>query len=254
MNLSRLTPLKIAIAFLALGCAQADENAEGRANEPRTPADVAVAPDSAPVDSADSATVDVERMLLDGACLRGNPSRGEPWFFGGISDTLGLLSVEPLRGLSSRDSSALVARIARSVNAIAFERADTSVADFRSLPVVVRDAWRVVPVAGDTTLIAIASRRLPIESNPLEEQITLLASPTHTPSVRNALEVEWYARTAGREDELEPREPVSAFTGADGLLRVVMLRETPDGPRLELLTRVDGEWRTRWEGVVPGCD
>lgn len=252
MLLSRLSPLT-AVVFLALGCAPADETPERRAGEPRTPADLAVAADSAPADSTDSTGTDVERMLVDGACLRGDPSRGEPWFFGGVSDTLALLSVEPLRGLSARDSSALVARIARSVNAIAFERADTSVADFRSLPVVVRDAWRIVPVAGDTTLIAIAARRLPIESNPLEEQITLLASPTHTPSVRNALEVEWYARTAGREDELEPREPVSAFTAEDGLLRVVMLRETPNGPRLELLTRVDGEWRTSWEGVVPSC-
>ncbi len=253
MHLPRLSPLTIVVVCFAFACAPADESPERRASEPRTPADLAVVPDSAPVDSADPTSVDVERLLLAGACLRGNPSRGEPWFFGGVSDTLTLLSVEPLRGLSSRDSLALVARIARSVDAITFERADTSVADFRSLPVVVRDAWRVLAAAGDTTLIAIASRRLPIESNPMEEQITLLASPAPTPGVRHALEVEWYARTAGREDELEPREPVGAFTAADGLLRVVMLRETPGGPRLELLTRVDGEWRTRWEGVVPAC-
>lgn len=253
MHLSRRTLPKIALVLIALGCSPADERPERRADEPRTPARVDVAPDSVLADSVDAAKVDGERLLLGGACLRGDPSRGEPWFFGGISDTLALLSLEPLRGLSSRDSSAVVARIARSVNAIAYERADTSVADFRGLPVVVRDAWRVVPATGDTTLIAIAARRLPIESNPMEEQVTLLASPTHTPSVRDALKVEWYARTAGREDELVPREPVSAFTAADGLLRVVMLREAPDGPRLELLTRVDGEWRTRWDGVVPGC-
>ncbi len=246
---SIITPL-----LLVTGCSPADERPPQRDDRPRAPAEAPAAPEVAEADPVDPAVMDAERLLLDGGCLRGNPSRGEPWFVGGISDTLALLSLESLRGASQRDSAALVARLARSVNALAFERADTTVADFRGLPVVVRDAWRVVPAAGDTTYIAIAARRLPIESNPMEEQVTLLATPIRTPSVRNALAVEWHARTAGSEDTLQPREPVLAFTAADGLLRVVLLRETPDGPRIELLTRVDGEWSTRWEGTVPGCD
>lgn len=187
---------------------------------------------------------------LGGMCLRGDPSTGEAWAIGQVDDTITVLELERLTGLAARDSARLAARLARTADALP---GDTAVADFRGLPVVVREAWLLVPEPGDTTYIAIASRRLPMESSPLEEQLTLLAAPDTVAGSGRPLVARWFARSAGMEDSLETRDPVLAYRARGGPLELVMLRETAAEPFIEVLTRIDGHWHRRWVGTLAAC-
>lgn len=231
-------------SLLALACSAPDERAE-----PSTPAlgvlEV-VLDDSAPAPVDSGATV----ALFGGMCLRGDPSSGDPWTLERLGDTLTVVMLEHLVDLAPRDSARLVARLARTADALP---GDTLVADFRGLPVVVRDAWRLVPEPGDTIYIAIASRRLPMESSPLEEQLTLIAMPDNA-SGTGALVASWFARSAGAEDSLETREPVLAYRAPDATLRLLLLRETDQAPLVESLARVGGRWRRELVGALPSCD
>jgi hypothetical protein len=187
---------------------------------------------------------------LGGMCLRGDPSNGDAWSIGQVDDSIVVLPLERLTELAPRDSARLVARLARTADGLP---GDTAVADFRGLPVVVRDAWLFVPAADDSTYIAIASRRLPMESSPLEEQLTLLASPDTLSGSGRALVARWFARSAGMEDSLETRDPVLVYRSPDGLLQLLMLRETSAEPDVEVLVRLDGHWRRRWIGTLASC-
>jgi hypothetical protein len=187
---------------------------------------------------------------LGGMCLQGDPSSGDAWTIGQVGDSIVVLPLERLTELAARDSARLAARLARTADALP---GDTTVADFRGLPVVVRDAWLLVPEAGDSTYIAIASRRVPMESSPLEEQLTLLAAPDTLPGAGRALVARWFARSAGMEDSLETRDPVLAYRAPDGVLQLLLLREMPGEPLIEVITRIDGHWRRRWTGTLAAC-
>ena len=233
----RLT--SILVAAVAVACTPADERA--------APPAVAGSVLEVVIEDSSVAGTVVEGAILGGMCLRGDPLRGEPWIVDNIADSLSSLSLEQLHTLDSRDSARLAARLARTADGIP---GDTMVADFRGLPIVIRDAWLLVPAEGDTTYIAIAARRLPMESTPLEEQMTLLATPEARSGIRDALATAWFARSAGMEDSLETRDPVLAFTSPDSALRLLMLRESGLGPRAELLVRMDGRWRRQWMGAL----
>lgn len=240
MPYHRWTPLLA--ASLVVACAPADERA--------APPNVAGSVLEVVIEDSSLVGTVAEGAILSGMCLRGDPMRGEPWIVDNIADSISSLSLEQLHSLDSRDSSRLAARLARTADGIP---GDTLVADFRGLPIVIRDAWLLVPADGDTTYIAIAARRLPMESSPLEEQMTLLATPESRPGIRDALGTAWFARSAGAEDSLETRDPVLAFTSPDGALRLLMLRESALGPRAELLVRVEGRWRRQWMGALELC-
>lgn len=185
---------------------------------------------------------------LYGVCLSGDPDHGEPWSVGGL-DTALVRGLEGIEAFTPRDSARLVARLARTVDALP---SDTGIADFRGLPVVVRAAWRVVLAPDDTLFVATAARRLPIESAPLEEQFTLVAVPVVVPTIREPLRAAWHAREVGPEETLAPREPVSAWVGAEGP-RLLLARAGASGPLVELLVRGDGSWRSAWTGALAAC-
>lgn len=231
-------------SLLALACSAPDERAE-----PATPAlsvlEV-VLDDFAPAPVDSSATV----TIFGGMCLSGDPRSGDPWTVEHVGDTLTVIALEHLVDLAPRDSARLVARLARTADALP---GDTLVADFRGLPVVVRDAWRLVPEAGDTVYIAIAARRLPMESSPLEEQLTLIAMPDGGPAGTGALVASWFARSAGAEDSLETREPLLAYRAPDATLRLLLLRETGGSPVVESLARADRRWRRELVGALTPC-
>jgi len=201
-------------------------------------------------DSVSAPTANATVAALAGMCLRGDPAQGQLWSVDRIGDTLAVLPLEQLVTLAPRDSARLAARLSRTADGLP---GDTTVADFRGLPVVIRDAWLLLPTPEDTTFIAIAARRIPIESAPLEEQLTLLAAPGREPGMGDALVATWFARSAGAEDSLETREPVLAFASPDSVVRLVMVRESGGHPRVELLARLDGRWRRQWIGTLDPC-
>lgn len=233
----------LAASLLTLACSAPDERAE-----PATPALAVlevVLDDSAPAPVDSGAT----GALFGAMCLRGDPASGDPWSVERVGDTLTVVMLEHLVDLAPRDSARLVARLARTADALP---GDTLVADFRGLPVVVRDAWRLVAGPGDTIYIAIASRRLPMESSPLEEQLTLIATPDGA-SVTGGLVASWFARSAGAEDSLETREPLLAYRAPDATLRLLLVRETGESPFVESLARVGGRWRREIVGALAPC-
>lgn len=181
-------------------------------------------------------------------CLGGDPQHGEPWDVMGL-DTSSFLARTSIDAMVPRDSARLAARLSRAADALP---SDTTVADFRGLPVVIRSAWLLLPAPGDTLFIARAARRLPIESAPLEEQVTFLAHPVSLPTLREPLRIVWSAREVGPEESLAVRDPVAAWVSVS-VLSVLFVRDADDGPRAELVERRDGEWRVTWVGVLPPC-
>jgi hypothetical protein len=233
-------------AILTSACARADEDAAASRGAGESEASVPVAPPTLP-----GARPVAVPAALGAACLLGDPSVGRPWQVQQLDDTLAVLPLVPLSSLAMRDSTRLAARITRAADVLP---ADTSVADFRGLPVVVRDAWILVASAQDTVVIAVVSRRLPIESDPLEEYLTLLAVPDRAPAGRDALRTVWHVRDAGAEERLETHDPVAALQAPGGALRLLLVRESVATRVVELLVRGPrGTWDRQWEGALPPC-
>jgi hypothetical protein len=227
---------------LMLACGDATPEA-GTPSALETWSAPSLAPDSA---SADAPAV-VAPSEFASACLRGDPAEGTDWALEGVTESL--LTFVGIESLASRDSARLAARITSAVDVLP---SDSSVADFRGLPVAVRAAWRVVPADGDTVIVALVARRVPIESEPLEELFAIVAAPGQRQGVRDPIIGGWVARDVGREDELAARELVGAFQ-ASGALILVLAHDGPAGTRAEMIVRRDGRWRTVWDGPIPAC-
>lgn len=181
------------------------------------------------------------------ACLRGDPVEGAHWSLEGVA--VPLLSFVRIEGLASRDSARLAARISAAVDVLP---SDTSVADFRGLPVSVRAAWILALAADDSVVVALVARRVPIESAPLEELFAVIAAPGQRQGVRDPLIGGWVARDVGPEEELAARELVGAFRSGDDLA-LLLAHDSASGVRAELVVRRDGRWRTAWDGPIPAC-
>ena len=199
---------------------------------------------------ADSA-VGAARPFLPDACVRGDPLVGVAWAIEGTTPDVVPVIPQSLSGFAERDSARLAARIARVTDALP---SDTTEADFRGLPVVVREGWRLVPHPGDTVIVAFVARRLPMESSPLEEFFTLVAVPGARQGVREPLVEQWYVRAVGREETIDPRELVAAFVRSDGQFSLLFVHESASGRALEIVTRRDGRWRLEWSGPIARCD
>lgn len=235
-----------AVSYTALLC--------GLACGERPPADgaqPAVARRAAPDIDRDTAAVanaPVETpSSLTRACIVGDPEEGVPWRL----DSVGLpgLAIESIERLVSRDSAHLAARIARMVDVIP---SDTTVADFRGLPVTVRAAWRVAVADADTLVVALVVRRVPIESEPLEELFTIIASPGQRQGVRDPLVEGWFVREVGPEEALVARELAGAYRRANDLI-LAFVEDADGGVRAALVERRDGRWRSAWMGPLPSC-
>lgn len=189
--------------------------------------------------------------VLGLACLSGDPTVGESWRVEQIADSMFTVPLIPLADLPMRDSTRMAARITRATDILP---ADTSVADFRGLPLAVRDAWILTAPEQDTVVIALVSRRLPIESAPLEEYLTVLLEPGPAPSTPGAMRAVWHVRDAGEEERLITYEPVAALRAPDASVRILLVRESADRPRVVLLGRdPSGGWTRSWEGEIPSC-
>jgi hypothetical protein len=232
----------VAIAFLALACGE---------GAPAGDTDAAVAGRASPSIALDSAVTGDSLVavpdLLAGACIAGDPAEGEPWRLESVG--LPTLEIEGIEALVARDSARLAARIARMVDVIP---SDTSVADFRGLPVTVRAAWRLAVAEADTLVVALVVRRVPIESEPLEELFTIVASPGQRQGVRDPLVEGWFVREVGPEEALVARELAGAYGRANDLV-LAFVEDAEGGVRAALVERRDGRWRTAWTGPLPSC-
>lgn len=183
------------------------------------------------------------------ACLAGDPDAGTPWSIAQVDSALTAFTLESIEALPTRDSARLAARVARTVDVLP---SDSRLADFRGLPVSVRAAWRFAAAPGDTIVAALVARRLPMESNPLEEIFFLVAVPGHRQGVREPLVEAWVTREVAPEETVAVRELLAAFSSGD-VITLVLGHETADGVRTELLSRRVGIWRVDWTGPLPTC-
>ncbi len=246
-------PPRIGAAVRAAGCtalcaalvlACGDASPESASPSVRSPgSSPALAPDSAGI----AAPLAGSPTELASACLRGDPVEGAHWSLDGVAAPL--LTFVRIEGLASRDSARLAARISAAVDVLP---SDTSVADFRGLPVSVRAAWILAPGDGDSVVVALVARRIPIESAPLEELFAIIAAPGQRQGVRDPLIGGWIARDVGREEELPARELVGAYHAGEGL-SLVLAHDSATGSRAEVVVRHDGGWRTAWSGPITAC-
>ena len=160
------------------------------------------------------------------------------------------LEIDGVSELLPRDSAQLVVRIRRMVNAMS---EDSISAPFHGVPAVVRDAWRF-HVAGDSAVvvIAVATRRLDIESNPRIEAVTVIAE------AGAAVGAEWRLvfsrRDAGPEDRVEGADLLAALQLRNSHSAVALLRESEGGSQVEIIERTSAAvWRTRWSSVPYSC-
>lgn len=243
---------RVAVACVLAGSACGNADPAVRDSERRT--DSARVEESAPSQAAtigsDPSKV-LARLFLPDACVRGEPSAGVAWAIEGIMSDAVPVTRQSLSTLAARDSARLVARIARATDALP---SDTGEADFRGLPVVVREGWRLVPHHGDTVIVAFVVRRLPMESSPLEEAFTIVAVPGARQGVREPLVERWYVREVGPEETSDPRELVAAFARHDGPFSLLFVREHASGQALEVVTRREGRWLLEWSGPIAHCD
>lgn len=238
----RGTLCAVLVAVLVIGCGDAAPEA---ASPSATSTGDAVA--LAPHGADDPAPPVAAPAELASACLRGDPIEGAQWSLDGTSSPL--LALVRIESLASRDSARLAARISAAVDVLP---SDTSVADFRGLPVSVRAAWVLALADGDSVIVALVARRMPIESAPLEELFAIIAAPGQRQGVRDPLIGGWIARDVGREEELPMRELVGAFhSGGD--LTLVLAHDATTGPRAEVIARRRGRWHTGWSGPIPAC-
>lgn len=236
---------RLMLSALLVACSEGtDEQAAGAIHSAES---LAVARDAAPmVALADTRTFPV---ALASACIDADPAAGAPWALRQVDGSLAPLALEAIESLASRDSAGLAARIARAVDVLP---SDTSVADFRGLPVAVRAAWRFAPAPGDTIVAALGARRLPMESNPLEELFFLVASPGQRQGVRDPLVERWVVREVAAEESIAVRELLAAY-GSGDTLSLVIAHDAGAGVRVELLSRRASKWSVEWSGPLSFC-
>ena len=244
----RLLPLVVTVIAM-LGCEASDRRASPATDQGKAPTHETVPPTDSVATSPDAERA--PRPLLAEACVRGDPSQGEAWRLERAEQALGSLALQSIAALAGRDSARLAARIASTTDGLP---SDTAHADFRGLPVVVHDAWRVIVGRGDTVVVAFVARRLPMESNPLEEVFTLVATPGARQGVREPLLDRWFTREVGREEMLELRDLLAAYSRADGGVSLAFVRDAAAGPVLEIVTREMDVWRLEWSGPIARCD
>lgn len=207
---------------------------------------------AAQLEGGDSGTAPVIATLpaaFVDACVAGDPVTGTPWSLERVGVAVQPIALQPIEALAARDSATLAARIARAVDVLP---SDTTVADFHGLPVVVRAAWRFTPMPGDTIVVALVTRRLPMESNPLEELFFLVAAPGSRQGVRDPLVETWFVREVATEETIAVRDLVAAYT-VSGKVTLALAHEAESGVRIELLSRRGSAWDIAWNGPLPPC-
>lgn len=246
--MSAARPIAVsALTLFALGCGE-PARSDGAA---ATDASVSTRDAAASAPASDSTSTLAGSPLAPGVCASTEAVEGGSISVRGIDSTWVALAVGSLDQFAPRDSARAAARLTRLGGTLA---TDTSVADFRGLPIAVRSLWRVVPSEGDTVFAANLVRRIPIESDPVEEIFTVLASPEMQPGQRDGLRSEWVQRDVGREETVVFRDLVAVWRLPGDTVAVLFAHDDERGVLGQFLVRASRAWSTRWDGLLPGCD
>lgn len=180
-----------------------------------------------------------------------------PWTIGLVGGTgrLAPVPLDSVGSLSSADSAALVAELARLASTLPVRNGAARV---RGLPFFVQDVRRFRAAAGVDALVAHVIRRVHQEANPFEERTLLIAERDSAhlqgPGGKHYT-IAFHQRAVGSEETLEGSEVLAAFTrppAANPML--VVARESEGGVRYVILERTrPRQWRVKWTSALVRC-
>lgn len=171
-----------------------------------------------------------------------------PWTAAFAAGRVRAIPLDSIEGLRGRDSTRVVAALARLASAIR----EDSVTTFRGLPFVVLHAWQSREIAPGV-LVATLARRVNQEDAPREERLVMIVEqPQLDPE---SWTIAWHERAAGSEEELVVAEPLLAFrlTSSD-TVQLLFGRDYGSAMSAAILTRENTRWRVLWESALAGCD
>jgi hypothetical protein len=189
-------------------------------------------------------------LRRDGTLAAGDARSPVVWALALTTDRATALGIDALGDLAPKDSARFAAVISRLVGTLPD---DSASAPFRGLPIVVRDAWRMVMPDSTPVIVAIATRTLNVESSPRAQVVTLIAEPDRS-SGPEAWRTVFARRTAGPEDQVEGADLLAALHLTAGPVAVALVREGETGLDIEFVERVaPGAWRVRWSTATQAC-
>jgi len=172
------------------------------------------------------------------------------WSLALAPNTATPIEIDAIGELAPRDSAALIVSINRLISALP---EDSAAAVFHGLPIVVRDAWRLVLPDSTPVVVAIAARSLNTESNPRGQLFTVIVEPDPSGGI-GGWRTAWSRSESGPEDRLEGADLLAAISLRSGRAVLVLQRESDAGQALDFVDRTGpGVWRLRWTTSALSC-
>jgi hypothetical protein len=170
------------------------------------------------------------------------------WRVGFVAGRVNAIPLDSIEDLSSVDSAALAASLAKSAATLPASSDPT----FRRLPFRVRFAYQA-RLDSSEMVIADVVRALNEEANPRVEDLFLVGErPAGT---SNGYIVRYYNRTAGPEETMQATEVLTAVQlVSSNRVAVVVNVESENGWRVQIIEPADsGVWRPSWVSVSKRC-
>ncbi|PYO08584.1 MAG: hypothetical protein DMD30_07890 [Gemmatimonadetes bacterium] len=170
------------------------------------------------------------------------------WRVGFASGHVNAIKVDSIEGMSSTDSAALAASLARTAATLPVAADPT----FRGLPFRVRSAFTFRLDSVDV-VVADVVRSVNEEANPRLEHILIVGEKAA--STLGKYNVGYYSRTAGAEESTQATEVLTMVQiGAAKRPAIVVDIEYDDASKLGLIERMaDGQWRATWRSAYTDC-
>lgn len=202
-----------------------------------------------------TATATLEEDQGDGPELTCNswpiltlPSGTPRWTLGFIGAGVTAYPLDSVQAMARRDSSSLVAQVARLASEARINTTGEHAESFRGLPFVVQEARRF---RHDTleVLVAQVVRRVNQEASPLEEHTLLVAERTAGADAWKPARIEW---TVGHEESVG-RQQLLGAVAMRGEPALVFTRDSGAEMHYAIHWRGGGAWSKRWVSGISRC-
>jgi hypothetical protein len=170
------------------------------------------------------------------------------WQVGFASGHVQAIKLDSIEAISSADSAALAASLARTAATLPIKADPT----FRGLPFRVRSAY-TFQLDSVQVVVADIIRTVNEEANPRLEHLLIIGErPAGT---SGNFEVGYFSRTAGAEESVQATELLAVVAiGETKRPAIVVNIEYDDGGKLGLIERTDSaQWRATWKSAYTDC-
>ena len=174
--------------------------------------------------------------------VRIQDSLATAWSVGILGSAAAPVSMDSIEVLSRRDSTRLVAELARLASSIPMQ----SDSRFKGLAFAVSSARRF-DAGGSQIVVSQLVRRVPHEAAPVEEHTFIVAERDSSSS---GLAMAFQARSEGTEETAEQFEVLAVLRGTSTVW-LLLSRDNTAQTTYQVLERVaPGTWRLRWSRVL----